>query len=271
MTGGPRSPGAIGLALAAGWLVLAGLAWAALGFEALAVLGALGPAAALWLAGSNRRLSAAAEEDRARTRAEIDGLRTELRGLARARPAEEAPAAPREEAPPEPEEEERPAPRPRPFPMPPAEFVRALNFPEDADDAEGLAILQRALADPQSRKLVQASQDVLNLLSQNGIYMDDLEIAPAPPAVWRRFAGGVRGAAVAEIAGVDDEGALELARARLARDEIFRDAVQHFLRHFDLGLQRFVAEASDEELELFGQTRTAIAYMLLARAKNLFG
>jgi hypothetical protein len=185
----------------------------------------------------------------------------------------EEPAAPRDPTPPpEPEtqaEEERPPPGPRPSPLPPEALLRALNFPEDADDAEGFAALRRALADPQARKLVQASQDVLTLLSQNGVFMDDLEIEPAPPAVWRRYAGGVRGAAVEGIAGVGEGDALELAQARMARDTIFRDAAQHFLRQFDLGLQRFVADASDEHLALFGQTRTAVAYMLLARAAKL--
>ena len=268
MTGGSAPPAILGPALAAAWLVLAAAAWAVLGLDALAALGALGPAIALWLAVALRRRASAAEEDRARNRAEIDGLRQELRRLARPRPSEEAPA--QAQAPPrEPGPEEEPPPRPRPSQLPPEEFVRALNFPEDADDAEGFEALRRALADPQARKLVQASQDVLTLLSQNGVFMDDIEIAPAGPAVWRRFAGGVRGEAVAEIAGVDDEDALELARARMARDTIFRDAAQHFLRQFDLGLQRFVADASDEHLALFGQTRTAIAYMLLARAAKL--
>ena len=117
---------------------------------------------------------------------------------------------------------------------------------------------------------MQASQDVLTLLSQNGVFMDDLHAAPAQPSVWRRFAGGVRGPSVAALAGVRDEPALELASARMARDTIFRDAAQHFLRQFDLALKRFVAHASDEEVAALAQTRTARAFMLIARATRGF-
>ena len=166
--------------------------------------------------------------------------------------------------------ERAPAAAPEPPPLPAQTFVRALDFPEDADDEAGFEALARALDDPHARKLVQASQDVLTLLSQNGVYMDDLHAAPASPGLWRRFAGGVRGPSVAALAGVTDEAALELARARMARDTVFRDAAQHFLRQFDLALQRFVAHASDEEVAALAQTRTARAFMLLARVARSF-
>ena len=283
MTGGVRSPAAIAAGAAAAWLVLVALAWFLLGTAGVALLAALAPLGAIGLAARSAGTLGRAEEDRAGLRRELAGLRAELRRLPRAEPADASPAegapdrperavAPRPEPEPEPEEEAEPEPPPRPRPPPigTGTLVRALNFPEDADDRDGFEALRLALADPQSRRLVQASQDVLTLLSQNGVYMDDLEAEPAPPAVWRRFAGGVRGPGVSEVGGVRDEDALELARARMSRDTVFRDAVQHFLRQFDLGLQRFVGHASDDELSLFAETRTALAFMLLARAARLF-
>ena len=111
---------------------------------------------------------------------------------------------------------------------------------------------------------------MLTLLSQNGVYMDDLEVEPAPPSVWRRFAGGVRGPGVGALAGVDDASALELADARMVRDTIFRDAAQHFLRQFDLALQGFVARATDEEIAMLSHTRTAYAFMIVAKVAGVF-
>ena len=303
--GGGRSSWAWALALTAAWLAAAGIGWALLGEWAVAAAAALAPVGLIWLAAALAHQGARAGEDRAGLRSEIDGIRVELRALGRDRGPEgrgreprvgDARGAgtagrPREPEPPreperaeEPErlrEPERPQDEPAPPALPPAArsrppelpaevFVRALDFPEDAEDEAGFAALRRALADPQARRLVQASQDVLTLLSQNGVYMDDLEASPAPPALWRRFAGGVRGPGVADLAGVDDASALELAGARMARDTIFRDAAQHFLRQFDLGLQRFVAHASDEDIAALARTRTARAFMLLARAARLF-
>ncbi|MGL5010709.1 MAG: hypothetical protein ACRC6I_12570, partial [Paracoccaceae bacterium] len=59
-------------------------------------------------------------------------------------------------------------------PVSTADFIKALQFPEDADDKAGFRALRMALEDRQTAKLIRAAQDVLTLLSQEGIYMDDL-------------------------------------------------------------------------------------------------
>ncbi len=83
-------------------------------------------------------------------------------------------------------------------PLPMGDFIRAMHFPENAEDAEGFRALRRALQDRQVAGLVQAAQDVLTLMSQDGIYMDDLRPDMArPPEVWRKFAEGDRGRAIA--------------------------------------------------------------------------
>ena len=48
-----------------------------------------------------------------------------------------------------------------------------------------LRALRMALKDRKVAKLVQASQDVLTLLSQEGIYMEDLRPDMARPEIWR--------------------------------------------------------------------------------------
>ena len=75
----------------------------------------------------------------------------------------------------------------------PEEFIMALNFPKTTEDKAGFRALRRALSDAHVGRLVQASQDVLTLLSQEGIYMDDLAPDRARPEIWRRFAQGERG------------------------------------------------------------------------------
>ena len=150
------------------------------------------------------------------------------------------------------------------------DLILALNFPDSEDDTAGFAALRRALRDRTARHLVQASQDVLTLLSQDGIYMDDLR-PPAPDAdLWRRFAKGERGADMAPVGAVREEAALALVAARMREDAVFRDAVHHFLRRFDLILVAFEQEATDTDLRALAETRTARAFMLLARASRTF-
>ena len=117
---------------------------------------------------------------------------------------------------------------------------------------------------------MQSSQDVLTLLSQDGIYMDDLRPDRSRPEVWRRFARGERGRAVAGLGGVRDRSSLALATGRMREDTVFRDSAHHFLRLFDKMLAGFEPDATDEDLVALAETRTARAFMLLGRVAGTF-
>jgi len=149
-------------------------------------------------------------------------------------------------------------------------FIRSLNFPETADDEEGFTALRQALQDRKAAQVIQAAQDVLTLLSQDGIYMDDLRPDMARPEIWRQFAQGARGRPVAALGGVRDRTSLALTSARMKQDPIFRDAAHHFLRRFDQMFSEFESEASDIEISALGETRTARAFMLLGRVAGTF-
>ncbi|WP_234416959.1 hypothetical protein [Loktanella sp. Alg231-35] len=150
------------------------------------------------------------------------------------------------------------------------DLIQALNFPNDENDTEGFAALRRALRDRSARKLVQASQDVLTLLSQDGIYMDDLRPDPVEPALWRRFAKGERGQSVDRLGAIRHHDAQIAIAGRAREDTIFRDAVHHFLRCFDQMLITFEEHATDTDLLQMAETRTARAFMLLGRATGTF-
>lgn len=155
-------------------------------------------------------------------------------------------------------------------PLPHPDLIRALNFPDNDRDTAGFAALRRALQDRHARALVQAAQDVLTLMSQDGIYMDDLRPDRARPEIWRRFAQGERGRAMAALGGVRDRSSLALTSGRMREDTIFRDAAHHFLRNFDKVLITFEQTATDEEINALSETRTARAFMLLGRVTGAF-
>ena len=150
------------------------------------------------------------------------------------------------------------------------DFIRALNFPETAEDTEGFSALRKALKDRNASQLVQASQDVLTLLSQDGIYMDDLRPDRARPEIGRQFAQGARGRPIAALGGIRDRSSLALTSARMKQDPIFRDAAHHFLRRFDRAFAAFEAEASDADISALTDTRTVRAFMLLGRVAGTF-
>ncbi|WP_121062817.1 hypothetical protein [Chachezhania antarctica] len=150
------------------------------------------------------------------------------------------------------------------------DFLRALNFPETVDDAEGFAALRRVMRDRHSSQLIQAAEDVLTLLGQEGIYTDELRPDMARPEVWRLFAKGARGRTVADLGGIHDREVLAQVALRMRQDAIFRDAAHHFLRLFDRAAAEFEPTASDAEMSAFGNTRSARAFMIFARAAGTF-
>jgi hypothetical protein len=151
------------------------------------------------------------------------------------------------------------------------DLLRALNFPDTAEDKAGFRALRLALEDPRASRLIRAAQDVLTLLSEDGIYMDDLQPDRARIELWRRFAKGERGGAVADLGGVRDRASLALATGRMREDAVFRDAAHHFLRHFDRMLEEFEKNATDEDIARLVDTRSARAFMLLGRVAGIFG
>ena len=155
-------------------------------------------------------------------------------------------------------------------PLSVADFIRALQFPETPEDKEGFRALRLALEDRTSSKLIRAAQDVLTLLSQDGIYMDDLQPDLCQPELWRRFAAGERGRSIAALGGIRDRASLALTAARMKADPVFRDAAHHFLRAFDKTVAAFEPNATDAELADLADTRTARAFMLFGRVTGTF-
>lgn len=294
-----------GIALSAAWVFLVGLFWllspgdgaAEGGLARLAtIIGTILPLALIWIAVSTARAIAV-------LRAEAEDLRDRLarmreaasprppRGLPDTGAAADPDGPPRNPAP----MSARPLPRaladPRPQPAaphaapPPAArtigapavpvdaetLIRALDFPDGPEDAQAIAALRHALRDPDHARVLRAAQDVVTLLAGQDLYMDDLNPDPAPPALWRRFAQGARGSAVAPLGGIRDGAALDTAAALLEADEIFRDTAHHFLRHFDSLLTRQVPGMDDAQIAVLAQTRSARAFMLLGRIAGLFG
>ncbi len=150
------------------------------------------------------------------------------------------------------------------------DFISALNFPETAEDLEGFASLRRALSDHRVSGLIRASQDILTLLSQDGIYMDDLAPDRSRPELWRKFADGERGYVIAGLGGIRDRSSLALSSTRMRQDSIFRDASHHFLRAFDKTFSVMSEKLTDQEIAALAETRTARAFMLLGRVAGMF-
>lgn len=155
-------------------------------------------------------------------------------------------------------------------PLSAEDFIRAANFPKTPEDRVGFAVMKLAMRSEQTSGFINSAQDILTLLSQEGVYMDDLHADPARVEVWRNFAKGQRGRDIAPLGGIRDRQILEKVATRMREDQVFRDAVHHFLRKFDFAFTAFGETASEDEILAFADTRSARAFMLLGRIAGTF-
>lgn len=160
---------------------------------------------------------------------------------------------------------------PPPAEISPRDLILSLNFPDGPDDAEAIAALHVALADPDLARVIRAAQDVITLLAGKGVYMDDQQPDLPRPELWRRFAEGMRGGAVAGLAGLRNREIEAMLARSLREDDILRDAVHHFLRQYDRMLAVQVARLDDARLVTLSDTRSGRAFMLLGRVAHSFG
>lgn len=288
----------VGMALTGAWLFLVLLFWllapgggdGASGVARLvSLIGVILPVALVWTGVNLARQLAELRAESDDLRARLSRLRGEaMRGEAlpgdaapqdaepepRPQPAAMAqPRAARVPAQPRPRADDRPGATPEEpgQPIAPVTLIQALNFPDGPDDHAAIEALRAALADPANSRVLRAAQDVVTLMAGRDIYMDDLPPHPARPDVWRRFAAGERGSAVAALGGIHQPEALQIAAAMMQEDEIFRDTAQHFLRHFDGLTARLVPHLDDLQIAVLADSRSARAFMLLGRVSGVFG
>ena len=284
----------IGAALTALWLVMLLVFWLTGSGTAtgaprwISVVAALMPLGLIWLAVGIARAIDALRAEADDLRAQLDRERLTAEPSRSPAPAPITPVAPRPAPVPRPAFAPRRAdpaaaaaadPRqsslgldaPEPLDLPGETVILALNFPDGPDDAAAIAALREALRDPDQARLIRSAQDVVTLLAERGIITDDLVPETTDPAAWRRFGDGQRGRAVSGVGAVRDAAALEAATAAMRGDEGFRDAVHHFLRLFDRSVTELMPQLTDDEILWLAQTRSARAFMLLARAAGLFG
>lgn len=152
----------------------------------------------------------------------------------------------------------------------PDQLVAALNFPDGPEDHTAITALRAALKDPEQARLIRAAQDVITLLADRGVYMDYLDSMPADPALWRRFAAGERGGDITGLNVAHDETTLETVSRMRREDDVFRDAIHHFLRHFDRMLTATTPRLEDGQIAALTDTRSGRAFGLLGQVVGIF-
>ena len=126
-------------------------------------------------------------------------------------------------------------------------------------------------ADPDVADVATLAAGLAEALAEDGLHVADLEPVHATAALWHRFAQGERGGEVAALAGIEDDIALAIARARLRDDPAFRALALRLVAGYARLLGRAAAEiGADPRLVELAETPPGRAFVLVATLTRAF-
>ena len=149
-------------------------------------------------------------------------------------------------------------------------LLKALNFPSDKNDSSGFIALNEARKNNTILRLLQVSEDFLNLLAQDGIYLDDLKIEPPQVQAWLNFVKNDKQQYNRRLdcIGIDEH--IMKLKKRTKSDTVFRDTSFMLMRRFDKLLKDKLGSAEDHHIFKIAETRTGKAFLIIGKISNIF-
>lgn len=134
------------------------------------------------------------------------------------------------------------------------------------------ALKRAAFADREVTELLELGAGLQDALAAEGLFLADLTLGHAPDALWRRYLTGELGKAeLSKLRAFDDEVPLALTRAKLRREEAFRETGLRFASRFQRLLGRLAdRDAFDGRLPEVMETACGRAYLLLSQSSGAF-
>ena len=149
-------------------------------------------------------------------------------------------------------------------------LLKALHFPNDKNDSPGFIALDIARKSNIVSQCLQASEDFLNLLAQDGIYLDDLKIESPPAQAWVNFVKNEKNQQKRRLRCIGIEKHIEKLKIRMRSDTIFRDTSLILLRRFDMLLQDHLGTAQDYQIFKIAETRSGKAFLIVGQISDIF-
>ena len=132
-------------------------------------------------------------------------------------------------------------------------------------------IVEKAMADPDVAALHSLTQEIAAELADDKVHLEDLNLEHAGATLWVRYAAGERGDHVSALAGISDDVAEAIVRARLRSDTEFRSRALRLVGVYSALLERAAAEiGADQRLVELADTSAGRAFMLLGGLTKTF-
>jgi hypothetical protein len=149
-------------------------------------------------------------------------------------------------------------------------ILKALHFPNDEHDLMGFSALKIARKNNTFSELLQVSEDFLNLIAQDAIYLDDLKIEPPPVEAWLSFISTNQNLNRRRLNCVGIDRQIKRLKSRIKTDTIFRDTSLMLMRRFDVLLRDHLKLANDDQIFKIAETRTGKAFLIVGKLSDSF-
>ena len=149
-------------------------------------------------------------------------------------------------------------------------LLQALHFPNDKNDSVGFEALKIARMNNAVLELLRVSEDFLNLLAQDGIYLDDLIIEAPPVEAWLNFVNTDKKFRTRKLSCVGIDEYIEKLKLRAKADAVFRDTALMLFRRFDRLLRDKIGLAQDHQIFRLASTRSGKAFLIVGKISDIF-
>ena len=149
-------------------------------------------------------------------------------------------------------------------------ILKALHFPNDEHDLMGFSALKIARKNNTFSELLQDSEDFMNLIAQDAIYLDDLKIEPPPVEAWLSFISTNQNPNRRRLNCVGIDRQIKRLKSRIKTDTIFRDTSLMLMRRFDVLLRDHLKLANDDQIFKIAETRTGKAFLIVGKLSDSF-
>ena len=149
-------------------------------------------------------------------------------------------------------------------------LLKALHFPNDANDTIGFEALNIARKDNLVLELLRVSEDFLNLLAHDGIYLDDLTVEAPSVEAWRNFINTDKKVSYKKLSCIGIDESIKKLKIRAKMDAVFRDTALMLFRRFDKLLRDRAETAEDHQIFKISATRSGKAFLIVGKISDIF-
>ena len=150
------------------------------------------------------------------------------------------------------------------------DMATALNFSDIVQQGDWANAFEKVQVKGSYLELMRNAEGVINVLEDEGVFVEDIAVNLPGESAWRAFAAGKRNIETEKLASIKDRSAQALIRARIKNDDVFKELSLRFQKRFIDMIEAMSPTALGEEFDALAHSRAGRAFAILGDISGTF-